>query len=151
MFISYTRNSLKRWVFSLRRKIERVSAVLTATGSSFHHRGARTENSLDRAELPPGIGLSSPQELCLLNVFSKCTQSLPVPVYDNVLALTNHSASVPQRQSIERQDDLHYASIHHISRSKNQEVPLWLAGSRGQSDHTDEALYSVVRPKTVPE
>ena len=54
MFISYTRNSLKRWVFSLRRKIERVSAVLTATGSSFHHRGARTENSLDRAELPPG-------------------------------------------------------------------------------------------------
>ena len=45
---------MKRWVFSLRRKIERVSAVLTATGSSFHHRGARTENSLDRAELPPG-------------------------------------------------------------------------------------------------
>ena len=54
MFTSYTRYSLKRWVFSLRRKIERVSAVLKATGSSFHHRGARTENSLHRAELPPG-------------------------------------------------------------------------------------------------
>ena len=57
---------MNRCVFSLRRKIGRVSAVLTAVGSSFHHRGARTEKSLHLAELPPGarsgVGLSCPEE-----------------------------------------------------------------------------------------
>ncbi|KAK0146429.1 Hemicentin-1 [Merluccius polli] len=64
-------------------------------------------------------------------------ESLPVPVYDNVLPLTNRMAPAAQREPIEERDDLHYASVH-ISRSKNQEVPLCMAGSRVQSDQTDE-------------
>ncbi|KAK0146423.1 Basement membrane-specific heparan sulfate proteoglycan core protein [Merluccius polli] len=70
-------------------------------------------------------------------------ESLPVPVYDNVLRLTNRTAPAAQREPIEERDDLHYASVH-VSRSKNQEVPLCMAGSRVQSDQTDEVLYSVV-------
>ncbi|KAG7263518.1 hypothetical protein CRUP_000608 [Coryphaenoides rupestris] len=48
----------------------------------------------------------------------------PLPVYENIeLAnLTNRSAPAAQREPIEGQDDhLHDASIHHISRSENQE------------------------------
>ncbi|KAK0146428.1 B-cell receptor CD22 [Merluccius polli] len=68
-------------------------------------------------------------------------ESLPVPVYDNVIPLTNRTAPAAQREPIEERDDLHYASVH-VSRSKNQEVPLCMAGSRVQSDQTDEVLYS---------
>ncbi|KAK0151296.1 B-cell receptor CD22 [Merluccius polli] len=77
----------------------------------------------------------------------------PLPVYGNVLALTNHAAPAALREPIERQDDLHYASIH-VSRSENQEVPRCSAGSRVQSDQTDEVVYSVVKFKitnAVPE
>ncbi|KAG9262736.1 hypothetical protein AMEX_G24558 [Astyanax mexicanus] len=41
------RNSLKRCVFSRRLKTVSDSAVLTSSGSSFHHLGASTEKSLD--------------------------------------------------------------------------------------------------------
>ncbi|KAK0136536.1 B-cell receptor CD22 [Merluccius polli] len=68
---------------------------------------------------------------------------ISVPVYDNVLFLTNRTAPAAQREPIEEQDDLHYSSIH-ISHSKNQEVPRGLAGCRVQSDQTDEVLYSLV-------
>lgn len=74
-------------------------------------------------------------------------------MYDNVLALTNRSAPAAQREPLEQQDDLHYASIH-FSRSKYQEVPGRLAGSCVQSDETEQVLYSVVnfqRPNAVPE
>ncbi|CAL8238168.1 unnamed protein product, partial [Lota lota] len=79
--------------------------------------------------------------------------TLCVPVYDNVLAVTNRLAPSAQSEPMEQQDDLHYASIH-ISRAKNQEVPSRLAGSHVQSDQKEEVLYSVVhfkRAKTVPE
>ncbi|KAK0144993.1 Sialic acid-binding Ig-like lectin 5 [Merluccius polli] len=68
-------------------------------------------------------------------------EPLSVPVYDNVLFLTNRTAPAAQREPIEDQDDLHYGSIH-ISHSKNQEVPRGSAGCRVQSDQTDEVLYS---------
>ncbi|XP_059932469.1 B-cell receptor CD22-like, partial [Gadus macrocephalus] len=80
-------------------------------------------------------------------------ESPPCPVYDNVSALTNRSASAAQREPIEEQDDPHYASIH-ISRSKNQEVPCGFAGVLVESDHTEQVLYSAInlkRPKAVPE
>ena len=69
-----------------------------------------------------------------------------IPVYDNVSALTNPSAPAAQREPIEKQDDLHYASIHH-SQLENQEVPRCLAGSCVQSDQTEEVLYSAVNVK----
>ncbi|KAJ3591435.1 hypothetical protein NHX12_009380 [Muraenolepis orangiensis] len=54
---------------------------------------------------------------------TKCTllssQSLPVPVYGNVSTLTNRSAAAAQREPIEEQDDLHYATIY-TSCSENQ-------------------------------
>ena len=71
-------------------------------------------------------------------------QLLPVPVYENVSARTNHLAPAAQREPIEEQDD-HHSAIIPTSLSENQEVPRWLAGSRVQSDHTDEVLYSVVK------
>ncbi|XP_056467417.1 B-cell receptor CD22-like isoform X2 [Gadus chalcogrammus] len=77
----------------------------------------------------------------------------PFPVYDNVPALTNRSASAARRDSIEEQDDPHYPSIH-FSRSKNQEVPGGFAGALVKSDHTEQVLYSAInlkRPKAVPE
>ncbi|CAL8349311.1 unnamed protein product [Arctogadus glacialis] len=80
-------------------------------------------------------------------------ESPPCPVYDNVSALTNRSASAAQREPIEEQDDPHYASIH-ISRSKNQDVPRGFAGALVESDHTEQVLYSAInlkRPKAVPE
>ncbi|CAL8349753.1 unnamed protein product [Arctogadus glacialis] len=80
-------------------------------------------------------------------------ESPPCPVYDNVSALTNRSASAAQREPIEEQDDPHYASIH-ISRSKNQEVPCGFAGALVESDHTEQVLYSAInlkRPKAGPE
>ncbi|XP_056467425.1 B-cell receptor CD22-like isoform X3 [Gadus chalcogrammus] len=80
-------------------------------------------------------------------------ESPPCPVYDNVSALTNRSASAAQREPIEEQDDPHYASIH-ISRSKNQEVPRGFAGALVESDHTEQVLYSAInlkRPKAVPD
>ncbi|XP_030235945.1 hemicentin-2 isoform X4 [Gadus morhua] len=80
-------------------------------------------------------------------------ESPPCPVYDNVSALTNRSASAAQREPIEEQDDPHYASIH-ISRSKNQEVAGGFAGSLVESDHTEQVLYSAInlkRPKAVPD
>ena len=40
--------SLKRWVFNLRLKIVEDCAVLTSTGRSVHHHGARTDSSRDR-------------------------------------------------------------------------------------------------------
>ena len=70
----------------------------------------------------------------------------PLPVYGNVLALTNRAAPAARRGPIERQDDLHYASV---SRSENQEVPRCSAGTRVRSDQTDEVVYSVVN--AVPE
>ena len=70
----------------------------------------------------------------------------PLPVYGNVLALTNRAAPAARREPIERQDDLHYASV---SRSENQEVPRCSAGTRVRSDQTDEVVYSVVN--AVPE
>ncbi|KAK0137462.1 B-cell receptor CD22 [Merluccius polli] len=73
-------------------------------------------------------------------------EPLPIPVYGNVFALTNRAAPAALREPIEQEDDLHYASIH-ISRSENQEVPHCSAGSRVQSDQTDEVLYSVVKFK----
>ncbi|XP_056447331.1 B-cell receptor CD22-like isoform X2 [Gadus chalcogrammus] len=74
-------------------------------------------------------------------------EPLPGPVYENVSALTNRSAPAAQREPIEEQDDLHYASIH-TSRSKNQEVLRCRAGSRVQSDQADAVFYSVVNIKT---
>ncbi|KAK0138186.1 B-cell receptor CD22 [Merluccius polli] len=74
------------------------------------------------------------------------TAEEPLPVYGNVLALTNRAAPAARREPIERQDDLHYASVSH---SENQEVPRCSAGTRVQSDQTDEVLYSVVN--AVPE
>ncbi|KAJ3590282.1 hypothetical protein NHX12_008235 [Muraenolepis orangiensis] len=54
---------------------------------------------------------------------TKCTllssQSLPVPVYGNVSTLTDRSAAAAQREPIEEQDDLHYATIY-TSCSENQ-------------------------------
>ena len=38
----------QRWVFSLRLNVDNVSAVLTSTGRSFHHCGARTESSREQ-------------------------------------------------------------------------------------------------------
>ncbi|KAJ3591174.1 hypothetical protein NHX12_009121 [Muraenolepis orangiensis] len=70
-------------------------------------------------------------------------QSLPVPVYDNVSTLTNHSAAAAQREPIEEQDDLHYATSY-TSCSENQV----------QSDQQEQVLYSLVnikRPNAVPE
>ena len=80
-------------------------------------------------------------------------QPFPVPVYDNLSALTISSAPAVQRELIEDQDDLHYASVH-ISHSEHQEVPPCLAASRVQSDQTEEVLYSAVNFKShnaVPE
>ena len=80
-------------------------------------------------------------------------QSPPCPVYYNVSALTNRSASAAQREPIEEQDDPHYASIH-ISRSKNQEVPRGFAGALVESDQTEQVLYSAINlkiPEAVPE
>ena len=74
-------------------------------------------------------------------------QLLPVPVYDNVSALTNRLAPVAQGEPIEEQDDHHYASIH-TSVSEEQEVPCWMAGSGGQSDKT-AVFYSVVNIQSV--
>ena len=80
-------------------------------------------------------------------------QALPDPVYDNVLPLTNRLAPAAQREPIEEQDDLHYASIH-ISHSENQEVPRSSAGCPVQSRQKEEVLYSLAnfrRPNAVPE
>ncbi|CAL8273240.1 unnamed protein product [Gadus morhua 'NCC'] len=80
-------------------------------------------------------------------------EKCPVPLSDNVSALTIHSAPAAQREPIEDQDDLHYASVH-ISHSENQEVPRCLAGSCVQSDQPEGVLYSAVNFKThstVPE
>ena len=74
-------------------------------------------------------------------------QPLPGSVYENISALTNRLAPAAQREPIEEQDDLHYASIH-TSRSKNQEVLRCRAGSRVQSDQADAVFYSVVNIKT---
>ncbi|KAK0142935.1 Sialoadhesin [Merluccius polli] len=63
--------------------------------------------------------------------------ALPDPVYDNVLPLTNRLAPAAQREPIEEQDDIHYASIH-ISHSENQEVPCSSAGFPVQSRQTEE-------------
>ena len=73
-------------------------------------------------------------------------------MYENASALTNQMVPTALREPTEEHDDLHYASIH-TSRSKNQEVPRWLPGSRVQSDQTDALFYSVVnvkRPNAVP-
>ncbi|XP_056442626.1 HEPACAM family member 2-like isoform X4 [Gadus chalcogrammus] len=80
-------------------------------------------------------------------------EKCPVPLSDNVSALTIRSAPAAQREPIEDQDDLHYASVH-ISHSRNQEVPRCLAGSCVQSDQPEGVLYSAVNFKkhnTVPE
>ncbi|CAL8352793.1 unnamed protein product [Boreogadus saida] len=80
-------------------------------------------------------------------------EKCPVPLSDNVSALTIRSAPAAQREPIEDQDDLHYASVH-ISHSENQEVPRSLAGSCVQSDQPEGVLYSAVnfkRHNTVPE
>ncbi|KAK0147185.1 Sialoadhesin [Merluccius polli] len=69
-------------------------------------------------------------------------EALPVPVYDNVLPLTNRSAPAAQREPIDEQDDIHYAAID-VSRSENQEVPRSSAGSPVQSDQTEQVLYSL--------
>ncbi|KAJ3591293.1 hypothetical protein NHX12_009239, partial [Muraenolepis orangiensis] len=45
--------------------------------------------------------------------------SLPVPVYGNVSTLTDRSAAAAQREPIEEQDNLHYATIY-TSCSENQ-------------------------------
>ncbi|KAJ3590588.1 hypothetical protein NHX12_008538 [Muraenolepis orangiensis] len=69
--------------------------------------------------------------------------SLPVPVYGNVSTLTNRSAAAAQREPIEEQDDLHYATIY-TPCSENQV----------QSDQKEQVLYSLVnikRPNAVPE
>ncbi|KAJ3590586.1 hypothetical protein NHX12_008536 [Muraenolepis orangiensis] len=78
---------------------------------------------------------------------TKCTllssQSLPVPVYGNVSSLPNRSAAAAQREPIEEQDDLHYATIY-TSCSENQV----------QSDQKEQVLYSLVnikRPNAVNE
>ncbi|XP_059903473.1 uncharacterized protein LOC132454252 isoform X1 [Gadus macrocephalus] len=71
-------------------------------------------------------------------------EPIPVPVYDNVLALTNRSAPAAQIEPKEQQDDLHYASII-LSHPENQEVPRCVAGSRVQPDQIEEVLYSVVK------
>ena len=47
-----------RWVFSLPLNVDNVSAVLTSTGRSFHHRGARTESSREQTMLGWGAGSS---------------------------------------------------------------------------------------------
>ena len=78
------------------------------------------------------------------SVLSPC-QPTPVPVYDNDFVLTNRSAPAAQREPIEQQDDLHYASI--LSHSRNQEVLCGVAGSRVQSDQTEGVLYSEVKDK----
>ncbi|CAL8239647.1 unnamed protein product [Gadus morhua 'NCC'] len=70
-------------------------------------------------------------------------QLLPVPVYDNVSALTNRLDTVAQREPIEELDDHHYASID-TSVSKEQEVP----GSGGQSVKT-AVFYSLVNIQRV--
>ena len=75
-------------------------------------------------------------------------QSLPVPVYDNVLPLTNRSAPAAQREPIDEQDDHHYAAID-VSHSENQEVPRLLAGSPVQSHQTEQVIYSLAN--AVPE
>ncbi|KAK0151774.1 Sialoadhesin [Merluccius polli] len=78
-------------------------------------------------------------------------QALPDPVYDNVLPLTNRLAPAAQREPVEEQDDLHYASIH-IPHSENQEVPRRSAGSPVQSRQTEEVLYSLanfIRPNAL--
>ncbi|XP_030205134.1 carcinoembryonic antigen-related cell adhesion molecule 5-like isoform X4 [Gadus morhua] len=62
---------------------------------------------------------------------------LHVPVYENISALTNRLAHAAQREPIEEQDGRHCAIVH-TSHSENQEVTRWLAGSRVQSDQTDE-------------
>ncbi|KAJ3590585.1 hypothetical protein NHX12_008535 [Muraenolepis orangiensis] len=70
-------------------------------------------------------------------------ETLPVPVYGNVSSLTNRSAAAAQREPIEEQDDLHYATIY-TSCSENQV----------QSDQKEQVLYSLVnikRPNAVPE
>uniref|UniRef100_A0A8C5FRN9 Ig-like domain-containing protein n=1 Tax=Gadus morhua TaxID=8049 RepID=A0A8C5FRN9_GADMO len=68
---------------------------------------------------------------------------LPVPVYDNVSALTNRLDTVAQREPIEELDDHHYASID-ASVSEEQEVP----GSGGQSVKT-AVFYSLVNIQRV--
>ncbi|KAK0140398.1 B-cell receptor CD22 [Merluccius polli] len=68
--------------------------------------------------------------------------SLPVPVYDNVLPLTNRSAPAARREPIDEQDDLHYAAID-VSHSENQEVPRSSAGSPVRSHQTEQGLYSL--------
>ncbi|CAL8332930.1 unnamed protein product [Lota lota] len=76
-----------------------------------------------------------------------------VPVYDNISALTYRLAPGAQREPKEQQDDLPYANIH-ICHSEYQEVHHCLAGSRVQSDQTEEVFYSLVyfpSPNTVPE
>ena len=85
---------------------------------------------------------------CVLNSFFSPLSHQPFPVYDNILALTNRSAPAAQREPIEGQDNHHDASVHHISHSENKEMP------HGQSDQTDDVLYSVVnfnRTKTASE
>ncbi|CAL8399108.1 unnamed protein product [Arctogadus glacialis] len=62
---------------------------------------------------------------------------LHVPVYENISALTNRWAPAAQREPIEEQDG-HHCAIVHTSHSENQEGTRWLAGSRVQSDQTDE-------------
>ena len=46
-------------------------------------------------------------------------QLLPVPVYENVPALTNRLAHAAQREPIEEQDG-HHCAIIHTSSSDNQ-------------------------------
>ena len=46
-------------------------------------------------------------------------QLLPVPVYENVPALTNRLAPAAQREQIEEQDG-HHCAIIHTSSSDNQ-------------------------------
>ena len=60
-----------------------------------------------------------------LRCFFKCSSVLtlhqlhPVPVYENVSALTNHLAPAAQREPIEEQDG-HHCAIIHTSSSDNQ-------------------------------
>ena len=74
--------------FSLRLNVDNVSAVLTSTGRSFHHRGARTESSRERASHHQNIPLeliNSLQEL--INTLSLLIQSAEeAPVSDTVTA-----------------------------------------------------------------
>ncbi|KAK0150921.1 B-cell receptor CD22 [Merluccius polli] len=82
-------------------------------------------------------------------------EPLPVPVYGNILTLTNRAAPAARREPIERQDDLCYARIHKTRKC----FAVWLAPVSNQirrirgRDQTEteetSALYST--DKNTPE